>query len=447
MVGLLLDDRVVTETSSDRQLGRIVVVGIGNDGRNRIQRMLGRNVSDVSFIVVDADPATVDTLGNDITVIQLRESSQLRPEGLRSWDADVDLMPGERADSSAVLRAAMANADLVFITAGMHRDIDQKTVARVSSIAKENQALVVGVVTAVFSFEESQLSHAVTGAGGLTSHVDNLIVIHNDRLPDFVDWDSGLLPALANADEIVAEGIMDLAELLTCPGKIDVSLADFKSIMSQPGPAVMSTGVGRGNNGALDAVHQAIDSSFVGDAVKAAQGIIFSIKGGEKLSLGDVYSVGNLIGDFIGKKADMRFGMTIDSALRDEVRLTLIATSLNQGKSGYRRLNSLIKFDKVASNTDLQDHGTPHMGLLPQAEDVDTGTEKQPAANINLESNGHSTDRKKSVFARLAASFGAISRLLAGPPTTEKFRREHTIAAEMRAAKFVSIIGPSRWSF
>ena len=286
------------------------MVGIGNDGRNRIHRMLNRNVSDVSFIVVDADSATVDSLGHDVEVVQLRESSQLRPVGLLSWGGDVDLMPSERADSSAALRVVMANADLVFITAGMHRDIDQETVARVSSIAKENQALVVGVVTAVFSFEESQLSHSVNGADGLIPYVDNLIVIHNDRLPDFVDWDSGLLPALANADEIVAEGIMDLAELLTCPGKIDVSLADFRSVMSQPGPAVMSTGVGRGNNGALDAAHQAIDSRFVGHAVKDAQGIIFSIKGGENLSLGGVYSVGNLIGDIIGKKDSRKVELT-----------------------------------------------------------------------------------------------------------------------------------------
>lgn len=209
----------------------------------------------------------------------------------------------------------------------------------------------------------------------------------------------------------------------------------------------MSTGVGRGNNGALDAAHLAIDSPFVGDAVKDAQGIIFSIKGGENLSLGGVYSVGNLIGDFIGKKADMRFGMTIDAALRDEVRLTLIATSLNQGKSGFRRRNSLIKFDKVASNTDLLDHGTTQKGILPQAEDVDTGTEKQPAANIDLESNGHSTDRKKSVFARIAASFGAVSRLLAGPPSTERSRLERTTAAEMRAAKFAAVIGSGRGPF
>ena len=143
----------------------------------------------------------------------------------------------------------------------------------------------------------------------------------------------------------------------------------------------------------------------------------------------------------------MRFGMTIDAALSDEVRLTLIATCVNQGKSGARRRNSLTKFDKVASNADLQDHGTPQMGLLPLAEDVDTGTEQQPAANINLESNGHSTDRRKGVFARIAASFGAMSRLLAGPPSTERSRLERTTAAEMRAAKFAAVIGSGRGPF
>ena len=216
-------------------------------------------------------------------------------------DGDVEFMEPEWDDSSASLRAAMANAELVFITAGMNRDIDPETVSRVSSIAKETQALVVGVVTAIFSFEESELSHAVAGADRLLPYVDGLIIIHNDRLPEFVDWGSGILPALANADEMVAEGIMDLSELLTCPGKIDVSLADFRSLMSQPGPAVMATGVGRGRNGAVEAAHQAIDSPFVEDAMKGAQGILFAIKGGENLTLGGVYSAGDLIGESIGK--------------------------------------------------------------------------------------------------------------------------------------------------
>ena len=428
MVELLLDGRAATETFSNQKINRIVVVGIGNDGRNRVQRMLSHNVQDVSFVVVDADPWSLDTTEHDVELIQLGQLRQFRNEGPSGWDSDAQFLEIERAE----LRAATADADLVFITAGIHRDIDPETVSQVSSIAKETQALVVGVVTAVFNFEQSELSHAVAGADRLLPYVDGLIVIHNDRLPDVVDRDSEILPSLTNADEIVAEGIMDLSEFLTCPGKIDVSLADFRSIISQPGPAVMSKGVGRGNNGTLEAAHQAIASPFVQNALKGAHGILLLTEGGRNLTLGGVYSAGNLIGDTIGKQAALQFGMSIDHALGDEVRVTLIATNLNQGMAGSHRRNSLATFDKVESNKGIQDFGTPQMGLLPQADVVNTNTEQKPAANTNLEIDGHSADREKSVLATIARSFGAISRLLSGSPTMERSSCEGTNAAEAR---------------
>ncbi len=161
MVGLILDERAAARTASNRQSGRIVVVGIGDDGRNRVQLMSSHNVPDVSYIVVDADTGSPDIVEHDFELIQVTGSGHERHHIL---DTDIEFMGTRRNDAYAPLRSAMANAELVFITAGMNRNVNLETVALVSSIAKETQALVVGVVTSIFSFEESTLGHAVSGA-------------------------------------------------------------------------------------------------------------------------------------------------------------------------------------------------------------------------------------------------------------------------------------------
>ena len=213
----------------------------------------------------------------------------------------------------------------------------------VAELAKQMGALVVGVVTTPFSFEGTRrLSQAIAGVARLRRHVDNLIVIHNDRLLQFVDHDAGMTEAFQTADEVVSQGIVSVSELINVPGEINVDFADVQTIMSSPGGALMAMGLGRGSMGALEAARQAVTNPLLNLSIRGAKGVLFSVKGGDELTLGGVNAAGELINSAVDKNASIFFGMSIDPSLGDMVKLTLIATGLKQDK-GFNSFTGKFK--------------------------------------------------------------------------------------------------------
>ena len=205
----------------------------------------------------------------------------------------------------------------------------------IASIAKDMGALVVGVVTTPFSFEgRRRISQAIAGVARLRPFLDNLIVIHNDRLLKYVDHDAEMLDAFRTADEVVTQGILSVSELINVPGEINVDFADVRTIMSYPGAALMAIGQGRGKMGVVDAARQAMANPLLNMSIKGAQGVLFSVKGGHSLSLGGVNAAGELIGSAVKKNATIFFGMSLDESLDDTVKLTLIATGLKENGGG-----------------------------------------------------------------------------------------------------------------
>ncbi len=220
----------------------------------------------------------------------------------------------------------------MFITAGMGGGTGTGAAPYVAYLAKEMGAVVVAVVTTPFSFEGSRrIDRAIAGVARLRPYVDNLIVIHNDRLLEYVDHDAQMIEAFRTADEVVTQGIMSVSELINVPGEINVDFADVKTIMANPGGALMAMGQGHGHMGALEAAKQAIANPLLDISIKGAQGVLFSVKGGEELTLGGVNAAGELISQAVRKDADIYFGMSIDETLEDKVVMTLIATGLKQG--------------------------------------------------------------------------------------------------------------------
>ncbi|MDP6771431.1 MAG: cell division protein FtsZ, partial [Anaerolineales bacterium] len=197
-----------------------------------------------------------------------------------------------------------------------------------------------------FSFEGTRRAKlAVHGVSQLRPYVDNLIVIHNDRLLSYVNQDAGMLDAFRTADDVVTQGILSVSELINVPGEINVDFADVRSIMRYPGGALMGIGIGRGKMGAVDAVKQAMSNPLLNISIKGAEGVLFSVKGGKSLTLGAVNAAGELVGRAVRKDASIYFGMSIDDSLDDGVKLTLIATGLkhdNTGLSFGGRLRNLI---------------------------------------------------------------------------------------------------------
>ena len=187
------------------------------------------------------------------------------------------------------------------------------------------------MVTTPFSFEGSRrIGQAIAGVARLRPFVDNMIVIHNDRLLQYVDHDAEMVEAFKTADAVVTQGILSVSELINVPGEINVDFADVRTIMGFHGGALMAIGQGRGKMGALEATQHAISNPLLNLSIKGAEGVLFSVKGGRQLTLGGVNAAGELIGKSARRNASIFFGMSIDDSLDDTVEITMIATGLKE---------------------------------------------------------------------------------------------------------------------
>ena len=272
-----------------RAPARIKVLGVGGGGCNCVRRMLTHDVPGVKYVMVNTDIKSLEPVAHVAEVVQIGQKIT------RGWGAGGDARMGEQAAEESVtqLRNALKDSELVFVTSGMGGGTGTGAAPFVAHLAKEMGALVVGVVTTPFSFEGSRrIDEAIAGVARLRPYVDNLIVIHNDRLLQYISHDSEMIEAFKTADEVVTQGILSVSELINVPGEINVDFADVRSIMGYPGSALMAIGMGRGRMGALEAARQAIANPLLNMSIKGAQGVLFSVKGGEELTLGGVNAAG-----------------------------------------------------------------------------------------------------------------------------------------------------------
>jgi cell division protein FtsZ len=338
----LAEMRTESDGLWERAPARIKVIGVGGGGCNCVRRMLRHHVPGVQYAMVNTDIKSLQPVSDFTEVVQIG------PKVTRGWGAGGDVKLGEKAadESTAQLRNVLKNSELVFVTSGMGGGTGTGAAPYVAHLAKEMGALVVGVVTTPFSFEGSRrMGEAIAGVARLRPNVDNLIVIHNDRLLQYVDHDAEMIDAFKTADEVVTQGILSVSELINVPGEINVDFADVRSIMLNPGGALMAIGTGTGKMGALEAAGQAISNPLLNLSIKGAKAVLFSVKGGEELTLGGVNAAGRLIGKAVKKNACIFFGMSLDKSLEDNVKLTLIATGLKDKDfmgSITGRLRSLV---------------------------------------------------------------------------------------------------------
>jgi len=308
-----------------RTPARIKVVGVGGGGCNAVRRMMARKIPGIGYIVVNTDIKSLDSIGDALSV-------QIGSYLTHGFGAGGDPRVGERAaeDGNIVLKKAVKDAELVFITAGMGGGTGTGAAPVVARLAKESRALTIGVVTTPFSFEgKRRLEMAMAGVRRLKTEVDNIIVVHNDRLLHFTDQNAAVREAFATADEVVTEGILSVSQLINVPGEINVDLADVKAVMSIPGTALMAIGIGEGQHAAVDAAQEAIANPLLDISMKGAKGVLFNFAGGPDLTLEAVNDSASLVCREADPKALIFFGMNAASEeLRGKVRLTLIATGI-----------------------------------------------------------------------------------------------------------------------
>ena len=232
-------------------------------------------------------------------------------------------------DSDARLRSILEDAELVLVTTGLGGATGTRAAPYVAALAKEMGAFVLGVVTTPFSFEGSRrIGEAVADLAQLRSCVDNVIVIHSDRLLRYINRDAEIADAFDKANEVVTQGLLSISGLLNEPGELNADFEDVRTVLGYPGGMLMAVGRGRGRSGLVEAAQEAIAYPLLNLSMAGARGVIFSIKGGQDLTPAAVDAASAFISKVCKHSPRTLFGMSIDHGLEDGVQLTLIATGL-----------------------------------------------------------------------------------------------------------------------
>jgi cell division protein FtsZ len=309
----------------------IKVVGVGGGGTNAVNRMIQAGLKGVEFIAINTD---AQALALSQAASRLQIGSKLT-KGLGAG-ANPDIGAKAAEESRDQLAEMLRGADMVFVTAGMGGGTGTGAAPVVAEVAKEVGALSVGVVTKPFTFEGlRRAQYAEAGAGNLKSKVDTLITIPNDRLLQVVERRTSIMDAFRIADDVLRQGVQGISDLIAVPGLINLDFADVKTIMSDMGSALMGVGVAQGENRAQVAAKAAISSPLLETSIDGARGVLLNITGGADLALYEVNEAAEIVIQAADPEANIIFGAVIDDSLRDEVRVTVIATGFS-GERGAR---------------------------------------------------------------------------------------------------------------
>ena len=318
---------LVKPHAGNGQVAKIKVVGVGGGGSNAIGSMIDEGgISGVEFISVNTDAQALLFNKANIKV-------QIGDDVTRGLGSGGNPEVGAKAaeESTEKLREELTGADLVFITAGMGGGTGTGASPIVARVARECGALTVAVVTKPFLFEGSKrMNSAKAGIASLKEHVDTLIIVPNQRILQIIDNKTSMLEALKKIDSVLHQGVRGIAELITEPGLINVDFADVKTIMSSSGSALMGIGLATGDSRAIKAVQEAITSPLLDSTIEGARGVLINISGGPDLTMLEVDEAANMVSQAVDPEADIIFGATIKPELKDNVKVTLIATKFDE---------------------------------------------------------------------------------------------------------------------
>ena len=306
----------------------IKVIGIGGGGGNAINRMIDEGVSGVEFIAANTDVQALSGSKAE-TVIQLG------PKLTRGLGAGGQPEIGRKAaeESEEVLTEALTGADMVFITAGMGGGSGTGAAPVIARIAKGLGALTVAVVTRPFGFEGSKRGNfAIEGINELREHVDTLLIISNNNLLEIVDKKTPLLEALSEADNVLRQGVQGITDLITSPGLINLDFADVKTVMANKGDALMGIGIGSGEERVIEAARKAIYSPLLETTIDGAEDVIINVTGGLDMTLIEAEEASEIVNQAAGHGVNIWLGTSIDDSMKDEIRVTVVATGVRQEK-------------------------------------------------------------------------------------------------------------------
>jgi len=306
------------------------VIGVGGGGGNAVNRMIEEQLVGVEFVSVNTDSQALISNKADVKV-------QIGKKLTRGLGAGARPEIGRQAieENRDEVLEAMQGADLVFVTCGMGGGTGTGAAPVIAQMARDIGALTVGIVTKPFLFEgKKRMKQAETGIMEMRQHVDTMIVVPNERLLAVVGKGILFQDALKKADDVLLQATHGIAGLITATGMINVDFADVRTVMQNGGSALMGTGLGRGDNRALEAAQQAITSPLLDNiSISGASGSLIHIVGGD-LTMDEVTHMAEIVHDAVGDDAEIIFGATIDPTLKGEVRITVIATGFDRAVTG-----------------------------------------------------------------------------------------------------------------
>jgi cell division protein FtsZ len=297
--------------------------------------MIQSNLKGVEFIGANTD---AQALAVCVAPIKLQLGAKLT-KGLGAG-ANPEIGRNATLEDRDRVREMLAGADMVFITAGLGGGTGTGGAPILASIAKDAGALTVAVVTKPFLFEgKKRQKQAQEGLAELRKCVDTLITIPNQRLLNIAGKDMSLLDTFRRADEVLLQAVKGISDLITVHGLINLDFADVRTVMSEMGLALMGTGTASGENRAIEAAQRAISSPLLEDiTISGARGILINVTGGVDLTLYEVNEAATLIQEEAHEEANIIFGAVIDESLRDEMRITVIATGFGKAEEAARPL-------------------------------------------------------------------------------------------------------------
>ena len=315
-------DQAQTPIEGNIGSATIKVVGVGGGGSNAVSRMYRDRIPEVEYITVNTD---AQALTRSDVPIRIRVGDRTA----RGLGVGGDPSKGRECheEDRDEIKRALEGADLVFIAAGMGGGTGTGGSPVVAEVAQELGALTVGVVTKPFNFEGARRRRqAEEGIKALSEVVDTLIVIPNDRLLIMSTENLSMDMAFRMADDVLRQGVQSIAELILMPGEINLDFADVRAVMDNAGPAWMAIGKGSGENRAIEAAEEAINSPLLEVEIAGAKGVIFNITGGTDLTLDEVQRASEVIASTVHPDANIIFGTVTDPKMENEVKLTIIAT-------------------------------------------------------------------------------------------------------------------------
>jgi len=306
----------------------IKVIGVGGGGGNAVKHMIDNQVDGVDFICANTDAQALSDIASK-TVLQLGGDIT---KGLGAG-ANPEIGRAAAMEDRERIADALRGADMVFITAGMGGGTGTGGAPVVAEVARELGILTVAVVTRPFAFEgKKRLNIALEGLAELAQHVDSLITIPNEKLLEVLGKNCSLLEAFREANDVLLGAVQGIADLIIRPGMINVDFADVRTVMSEMGMAMMGTGYAKGENRARKAAEKAISSPLLDDInLAGARGILVNITAGFDLSLGEFSEVGETIEEFASEEATVVVGTVIDPNMKEEIKVTVVATGLGGG--------------------------------------------------------------------------------------------------------------------